>query len=151
MRRPLLCQLLLQFLVPALVVAGDGDDNDEHEDQQAPSRRAHDDHQHVLHCLGLRLTLCAVESLVISIFPSVCSSGQSKCGTLTALSSTCHANLHLCIGLPHVIPRHALVGSCVRQAEGSTKIQRPVGVGGDSLRQLTTCSGKQKKKNSKVS
>lgn len=65
---PLLCQLLLQFLVPALMVAGQGDDNDEHEDQQPPSHRTHDDHQHVLHDLGPWLTLCTVESLDISFF-----------------------------------------------------------------------------------
>lgn len=78
-------------------------------------------------------------------FGSVCYSGQSKCGTLTALSSTCHADLHLRVPLPHVILRHALVGASVGQAKGSSKIQRAVGVGDDSLRQLTTGSGSRKK------
>lgn len=65
---PLLCQLLLQFLVPALMMAGDGDDNNEHEDQQPSGHRTHNDHQQVLHDLRLALTLCTVESLDISSF-----------------------------------------------------------------------------------
>lgn len=81
----------------------------------------------------------------------MCYSGQSKCGTLTALSSTCHADLHLRVPLPHVILRHALVGASVGQAKGSSKIQRAVGVGDDSLRQLTTGSGSRKRKQVKVS
>lgn len=66
---PLLCQLLLKFLVPALMVAGEGDDDDEHEDQQPSSHRTHDDHKQVLHDLGLWLGLCTVGTLDISIFP----------------------------------------------------------------------------------
>lgn len=119
------------------MVAGDGDDNDEHEDQQPSGHRAHDNHQHVLHDLGPWLSLCTAESLDISIFfaPLICY--LSKCATLTAPSSTCHANLHLGAPLSHAVPRQAPVGAPVRHAEGSSKFQRPVGVADDSLRQLT--------------
>lgn len=140
---PLLCQLFLQFLVPALVVASDGDDNDEHEDQQPPGHSPHDDHQHVLHDLGLRMTFCNMESLDISIFWGAfrrCYSDKSKCGTMTALSSTCHTNLHFCIPHSHVILRHAFVGASVRHAEGSPESQGPIRVGGDTFRQLSTHS-----------
>lgn len=76
----------------------------------------------------------------------ICFSGLSQCGTLTALSSTCHANLHLDARLPHIILRQALVGASVRHAEGSSKIQRPIGVGDDPLWQLTAVSENRTKK-----
>lgn len=88
---------------------------------------------------------------ISAFFFLICYSGLSKCRPLTALSSTCHANLHLSAPLPHVILRQALVGASVRHAEGSSKIQRPVGVENDSLWQLTTASESRKKKQSKVS
>lgn len=69
-----------------------------------------------------------------------CYSVKSKCGTMTALSSTCHTNRHFCIPHSHVILRHALVGASVRRAEGSPKSQGPIRVGNDTFRQLSARS-----------
>lgn len=59
---------------------------------------------------------------------------------MTALSPTCHTNLHLGIPYSHIILRHALVGASVRRAEGSPKSQGAVRVGNDAFRQLSTRS-----------
>lgn len=130
------------------MVAGDGDDNDQHEDQQPAGHRTHNDHQQVLHDLGLALSLCTVESLDISTFSPSCLTLDYLCGMLTALSSTCYNNLHMGASLPHVIPRQALVGASIRHAEGSSKIQRPVWVGDYSFRQFTTVSKSRRKEQS---
>lgn len=61
---PLLSQFLLQPPVLPLVVAGDGDDNDEHQDQQPPGSSPHNDHLHVLSRFAVDGRTCGLEERI---------------------------------------------------------------------------------------
>lgn len=85
-----LSQLPLQLRVLALVVASDGNDDDEHQDQQPAGHAPHNDHQHALHHVLLLGTFCRIERVKQGNWQgeadsTVCYHDKSQYGTLTAL------------------------------------------------------------------